>query len=133
MRSISVVAAAITMLGAQAAPVLAGGGTRPQAHGAPTHQPLAHQQWQRGHPARESNPHDARAARGQAHIVNGGPRLEQRPDPNHQNPHRPMYSLDATHPGQPHPYFQTPREGFGYPAARPSTVYLGNGLYVVPR
>ena len=63
----------------------------------------------------------------------GGPRYEQRPDPNHQNPYRPMYSLDATPPGQPHPYFQTRKDGFGYPASRPVEVYLGNGIYVIPR
>ncbi len=70
---------------------------------------------------------------GQAHTSFGGPKLEQRPDPNYQNPYRPMYSLDATNPGEPHPYFQTRKEGFGYPALPPSTVYLGNGLYVIPR
>jgi hypothetical protein len=44
-----------------------------------------------------------------------------------------MYSLDATPPGQPHPYFQTRKDGFGYPASRPVEVYLGNGIYVIPR
>jgi hypothetical protein len=44
-----------------------------------------------------------------------------------------MYSLDATNPGEPHPYFQTRKDGFGYPGARPSPVYLGGGLYVIPR
>ena len=76
---------------------------------------------------------DARGVQGRAHPHAGGPKLEQRPDPNYQNPYRPMFSLDATNPGEPHPYFQTRKDGFGYPASRPSTVYLGNGLYVIPR
>lgn len=117
MRSISVIAAAIAMSGVQAAPALAGGGARPQAHGAPMQPPSAHQQGQRS----------------QAHIVYGGPRLERRPDPNYQSRYRPMISLGATNPGELHPYFQTPKEGFGYPAARPSAVYQGNGVYFIPR
>jgi hypothetical protein len=72
-------------------------------------------------------------ARPQAHTFYGGPRLEQRPDPNYQSLYRPMFSLGATKPGELHPYFRTPKEGFGYPAAQPSPVYLGNGVYVIPR
>jgi hypothetical protein len=121
------------MLGMQSVPALAGGGSRSQAHGAPTHQPQAHQHWQNSHPGREPVQQGARGVRGQAHTSFGGHRLEQRPDPNHQNPYRPMYSLDATNPGVPHPYFQTRKDGFGYPSSRPSTVYLGNGLYMIPR
>jgi hypothetical protein len=44
-----------------------------------------------------------------------------------------MFSLDAVPPGQTHPYFQTRKDGFGYPASRPAEVYLGNGYYVIPR
>jgi len=118
MKSISVIAAAIAVLGAQAALAQAGGGARPpQAHGAPTPQPPAHQQGQNG----------------QAHLVFGGPRLDQRPDPNFRNPYRPMFSLNATNPGEPHPYFQTRPDGFGYPAARPAPVYMGNGMYFIPK
>ena len=117
MRTSSVFAATIAMLGMHAFPALAGGASRPQAHGAPMNQPQVHQRGQHS----------------QAHTHYGGPRLDQRPDPNYQNPYRPMYSLDATNPGQPHPYFQTSKDGFGYPASGPSAVYLGNGLYVIPR
>jgi len=124
------VAAVITLM---ASPALAGGGSRPQAHGAQNHQPRIDQRWQHSNPSREPVQRDARALQGQAHTRAGGPRLEQRPDPNNQNPYRPMYSLDATNPGEPHPYFQTRKDGFGYPASRPSTVYLGNGLYAIPR
>ena len=124
------VAAAIAIM---ASPALAGGGSRPQAHGAPVYQPQAHPRWQSGHTAHDPMQRDARAVQRQAHTSIGGPRLEQRPDPNNQNPYRPMYSLDATNPGEPHPYFQTRKDGFGYPAAQPSTVYMGNGLYFIPR
>ena len=133
MRVHLLVAAAIAMLGTQADPVLAGGGARPQAHGAPMRQPQVHQQWQHSQSAREVVSHDARTAQGHAHSRFGGPRLEQRSDSNNQNLYRPMYSLDATNPGEPHPYFQTRKDGFGYPASRPSAVYLGNGLYVISR
>jgi hypothetical protein len=124
------VAAAITIM---ASPALAGGGSRPQAHGAQVYQPQVHPRWQPGHSSREPVQRDARAVQGQAHTSTGGPRLEQRPDPNNQNPYRPMYSLDATPPGQTHPYFQTRKDGFGYPASRPVEVYLGNGVYFIPR
>lgn len=103
--------AMITMAAAfafMASPALAGGGSGARAH----HHP---------------------GVQGQVHDRLGGPRYEQRPDPNHQNPYRPMYSLDATPPGQPHPYFRTRNDGFGYPASRPVEVYLGNGIYVIPR
>lgn len=96
-------------------------------------QPQVHQQWQHSQPARAVVPHVARTAQGQAHTRFGDPRLEQRSDPNNQNPYRPMYSLDATNPGELHPYFQTRKDGFGYPASRPPAVYLGNWLYVIPR
>jgi hypothetical protein len=133
MRVHLLVAAAIAMLGTQADPVLAGGGARPQAHGAPMRQPQVHQQWQHNQPSREVVSHDARTAQGNAHTRFGGPRLEQRSDPNNQNLYRPMYSLDATNPGEPHPYFQTRKDGFGYPSSRGAAVYLGNGQYVIPR
>lgn len=114
-------------------PAQAGGGATPQAHGAPMHQSQVHQQMQHSSPARGMAPHGASADSGQAHTFYGGPRLERRPDPNFQNPYRPMFSLNATNPGELHPYFQTRKDGFGYPAARPSAVYLGNGVYVIPR
>ena len=117
MKTRSVVAAVIAVLGTQTLSALAAGPSRPQAHGVPANQPQMHQ---RGQPS-------------QAHKFYGGPRFEQRPDPNFQNPYRPMFSLNATNPGELHPYFQTRKDGFGYPAAQPSTVYLGNGLYVIPR
>ena len=120
------VAAALTIA---AAPALASGGSRPQAHRAQIHQPQIHQRWQPSHPAREPVQGVARGVQGQAHT---GSRVDQRPDPNLQNPYRPMYSLDATNPGEPHPYFRTRKDGFGYPASRSSAVYLGNGLYVFP-
>ena len=117
------VAAAVALV--MAFPVLANGGARPQAHGVSAQQvPAA-----RGAPAR----HHHGVVQSQVHDQLGGPRYEQRPDPNNQNLYRPMYSLDATPPGQPHPYFQTRKDGFGYPASRPAEVYLGNGIYVIPR
>ena len=117
MRTITAIAAAIAMLGAPAAPALAGGGSPTRVHGAPMQQPQG----------------DLHVPRGQAHTHFGGPRLERRPDPNFQNPYRPMFSLNATNPGELHPYFQTRKDGFGYPAAQPSAVYLGNGVYFIPR
>ena len=69
--------------------------------------------------------------RGQ-HEQGGGPRLDQRPDPNYQNPYRPSYSLNAVNPGEQHPYFQTPKAGFGYPTGN-TGVYQGNGIYIIPR
>jgi hypothetical protein len=96
-------------------------------------QPQVHQQRQHSQPVREVVSHDARTAQGNAHTRFGGPRLEQRSDPNNHNPYRPMYSLGATNPGEPHPYFQTRKDGFGYPASRGAEVYLGNGLYFIPR
>jgi hypothetical protein len=133
MRANILVTAAIAMLGTQADPVLAGGGSRPQAHGAPMRQPQVHQQRQHSQPVREVVSHDARTAQGNAHTRFGGPKLEQRSDPNNHNPYRPMYSLGATNPGEPHPYFQTRKDGFGYPASQGAAVYLGNGLYFIPR
>jgi len=127
--NVAVAATIFTM----ASPALAGGGSRPQSHGAQIHQPQIHQRGQHSPSSREPVQQDARGVQGAAHARFGGPRLEQRPDPNNQNPYRPMYSLDATNPGVPHPYFQTRKDGFGYPASRPSTVYLGNGLYFIPR
>ncbi|HEX9687116.1 MAG TPA: hypothetical protein VGA25_14830 [Burkholderiales bacterium] len=44
-----------------------------------------------------------------------------------------MFSLDATNPGETHPYFRTRKEGFGYPPVQSGPVYLGNGVYVIPR
>jgi len=133
MKATLVIAAAVVLLGTQAAPALAGGGLRTHGHAAPVQQPQVHQRLHGAQPAREPAPQDVRAARNGVHPQYGGPRFEQRPDPNHQNPYRPMYSLDATNPGESHPYFQTRKDGYGYPASRPGTVYLGNGLYVVPR
>jgi len=137
MKAIAMIAAASALLGTLAVPALAGGGSRPHAQGAPMQRPQAQQQWQHGHMARETAPPYVGAARSPAPFPHasphGGHRLEQRPDPNHQNPYRPMFSLDATHPGEPHPYFQTRKDGFGYPTSRPSAVYRGNGVYVIPR
>lgn len=133
MKTRFLIVMAIAMLGAQADPVLAGGGSRPQAHGVSMHQPQLHQRGQHSLPGREPAQHDARGPRGQIHGSFGGPRLEQRSDPNNQNPYRPMFSLDATNPGESHPYYQTRKDGFGYPVSRPSAVYLGNGQYFIPR
>ena len=124
-----VVAAAITII---ATPAPAGGGSRPQAHGAQIHQPQIQQRWQPSHPSRESVQEGASGVRGQAHTSFGGPRLDQRPDPNYQNPYRPSYSLDAVNPGEQHPYFQTPKAGFGYPTGN-TGVYQGSEFYVIPR
>lgn len=118
MRTGFLLAAAITMLVLHADPAVAGGGSRHQTHVAPSSQHRAHQQGQLGR---------------QGHTHFGGPRYEQRPDPNNQNPYRPMYSLGATNPDGTHPYFRTRKEGFGYPSAPPAPVYLGNGVYVIPR
>jgi len=65
-------------------PAQAGGGARPQAHGAPMHQPRVHQPMQHSSPARGVAPHGAHTVSGQAHIFFGGPRLERRPDPNYR-------------------------------------------------
>jgi len=124
------VAAAITIM---ASPALAGGGSRPSAHGASAHPSHFQRGSQQLHPARGAPPRNPHGVQSQVHDRIGGPRFEQRPDPNHQNPYRPMYSLDATPPGQAHPYFQTRKDGFGYPASRPVEVYLGNGVYFIPR
>lgn len=132
MRAISVTAAAIALMGTQADYVLAGGSMRAPSHGAPVQQAQVPQRLS-GHAARQPAPQEVRAARNGVHPQYGGPRFEQRPDPNHQNLYRPMYSLDATNPGETHPYFQTRKDGFGYPAARPGAVYQGNGVYIIPR
>jgi hypothetical protein len=122
--SIQTTAALAAAIIVMAPPALAAGGVRGPVHGATVqHAPTAQAGAARRHHAVPS----------QVHNRFGSPRLDQRPDPNYQNPYRPMFSLDATPPGQPHPYFQTPKEGFGYPAARPVPVYQGNGLYVIPR
>ena len=132
MKTVSLLAAAIAMLGLQAELALAGGGARARAHGTPA-SPAVHQPGQHAHMSRQPVPHGTPGAGNQAHKFYGGPRIEQRPDPNYQSLYRPMFSLDATNPGETHPYFRTPKEGFGYPAARPAPVYLGNGYYVIPR
>ena len=118
MNATSVIAATITMLALHADPAVAGGGARHRSHVASSPQHGLHQQGQLSR---------------QAHTRFGGPRLEQRPDPNNQNPYRPMLSLGATNPDGTHPYFRTRKEGFGYPPAQPAPVYLGNGVYVIPR
>ncbi len=128
----SVAVAAAVTIGVAATPALAGGGSRPQAHGAQIHQPQIQQRWQPSHAAREPVQQDASGNRSQAHTRFGGPRLDQRPDPNYQNPYRPSYSLDAVNPGEQHPYFQTPKAGFGYPTGN-TGVYQGNGIYIIPR
>lgn len=127
--AIVAVAAAITVV---ASPALAGGGARPQAHGALMHQPQSHQRGEHSQPDRGPVQRDASGFRGQAHTRFGGPRLDQRPDPNYQNPYRPSYSLNAVNPGEQHPYFQTPKAGFGYPTGN-TGVYQGNGIYIIPR
>jgi len=123
--------AATTMVMSLAIPALAGGGFRAPAHGSATHHPQLHQPRPHGNHAGAPAQTDSGRFRSQppAHT---GSRVDQRPDPNLQNPYRPMYSLDATNPGEPHPYFRTRKDGFGYPASRSSAVYLGNGLYVFP-
>jgi len=132
MRSALGLALAIAMLGLRADPAVAGGqGVRVQ--GGASQQVLAHPHQQHGHTSREGVRQDAPGPQGKAHAEFGGPRLEQRPDPNYQNPYRPMFSLDAVNPGETHPYFQTRKEGFGYPVGRPLPVYLGNGTYFIPR
>ena len=124
-----VVAAATTIM---ALPALGGGESRPQAHGAQIHQSRDHQVRQQSHAAPEPVQQDTRGVRSQVHTRFGGPRLDQRPDPNFQNPYRPSYSLDAVNPGEQHPYFQTPKAGFGYPTGN-TGVYQGNGIYIIPR
>jgi len=96
------------------------------------HQPQSHQRGEHSQPARGPVQRDASGFRGQAHTSFGGPRLDQRPDPNYQNPYRPSYSLNAVNPGEQHPYFQTPKAGFGYPTGN-TGVYQGNGIYFIPR
>ena len=125
------VAVAVTM-GVAATPALAGGGARPQAHGAQIHQPRIHQPSQHSHSAREPAQQDAGGVRGQALVRARGSRPDPSPDPNYQNPYRPMFSPDAVNPGEQHPYFRTPHAGFGYPTGK-SGVYQGNGIYVIPR
>ena len=133
MRTFGSVAVAVAvMIGVAATPALAGGGTRPQAHGAQIQQPRIHQPLQPSHPAREPVQQDASSVRSQAHTRFGSPSLDQRPDPNYQNPYRPSYSLDAVNPGEQHPYFQTPKAGFGYPTGN-TGAYQNNGNYVIPR
>jgi hypothetical protein len=131
MKILSTMAAAVISLGAQAVPALAGGTAGPQ-HGAQIHQSQVNQRWQQSHAVREPVQQDASGVRGQAHTSFGGPRLDQRPDPNFQNPYRPMFSPNAVNPGEQHPYFQTPKAGFGYPTGNPE-IYQGNGFYVIPR
>jgi hypothetical protein len=118
MRTGFLFAAAVAMLTLHADLAVAGGGARHQSHVASSPQHGVIQQGQHGR---------------QAHTRFGGPRLEQRPDPNNQNPYRPMFSLGATNPDGTHPYFRTRKEGFGYPPTQPAPVYLGNGVYVIPR
>jgi hypothetical protein len=130
---ISANVAMATAMTVMAIPAQAGGGARPQAHGAPMRQPQVHQGMQHSGPPRGIAAHGASTVSGQAHIFYGGPRLEQRPDPNYRSLYRPMFSLGATKPGELHPYFRTPKDGFGYPAAQPSAVYMGNGVYFIPR
>lgn len=132
MKKLSTLAAAIALLGTQAVPAPAGGASGPRSHGAQIHQSQPGQRWQQNHAVREPMQRDASNIRGQAHDRFGGPRLDQRPDPNYQNPYRPMFSPDAVNPGEQHPYFRTPNSGFGYPTGN-SGIYQGNGYYVIPR
>ena len=125
-------AAAVAVVITVAAPALAADRFSPQTAGAQARQSQVHQGWQQSHAAREPVQQDASGVHGQAHTRFGGPRLEQRPDPNYQNPYRPSYSLNAVNPGEQHPYFQTPKAGFGYPTGN-TGVYQGNGIYVIPR
>jgi len=120
------VAVAVT-IGLAAAPALAGGGSRPQAHGGQLEQPRYQVQRHR-EPARQ----DEGRPRPLAHDRAGGPRLDQLPDPNYQNPYRPLFSPNAVNPGEQHPYFQTPKAGFGYPTGN-TGIYQGNGIYIIPR
>jgi len=123
------VAAAVIMA---AAPALAADRFSPLSSGVQAHPTQLHQSRHHRDRAREPVQQDASGIRSQAHARLGGPRLDQRPDPNYQNPYRPSYSLDAVNPGEQHPYFQTPKAGFGYPTGN-TGVYQGNGIYVIPR
>lgn len=114
----SAVAVAVIMA---AAPTLAADRFTPQASGAQGHRSPALQQGRHGDPVES-----------QGHTRFGGPRLDQRPDPNYQNPYRPMFSPNAVNPGEEHPYFKTPKAGFGYPTGN-TGVYQGNGIYIIPR
>jgi hypothetical protein len=132
MRTLGMAVLAVATLIAGAAPALADRGRsspspRPPSYGSQPEQPRVHDQRNR-EPARQ----DAGRPQAQAHDRVGGPRLDQRPDPNYQNPYRPLYSPDAMNPGEQHPYFQTPKAGFGYPTGN-TGVYQGNGNYVNPR
>lgn len=127
MRILAVVAGA-AMLGLLSGHALADGGFRP-------HTPPSPDRGFRSGTERQAPPrNDALRFHGQAPARFGSTRPERQPDPNYQNPYRPMYSFGATNPGEPHPYFQTRKEGFGYPAAPASRgVYRGEGYYVIPR
>jgi hypothetical protein len=116
-----------TSVALMASPAL-GGGSGVRIQGVPIDQPLVHHGT---HPS-PAAPQD-QGARSRAYTYYGGPTLEQRPDPNYRNPYHPMFSLGATNPGQPHSYFQTRPDGFGYPTSQASPVYLGNGVYFIPR
>lgn len=132
--NIHILAAAATASAVLALPALAGGGLKAQGQGAAA-APAQHQHHQlRSQGSHGGAPSRAEGVgyRSQPHPLAGGSREDQRPDPNYQNPYRPMFSLDATNPGEPHPYYRTRKDGFGYPVG-PAPVYLGNGVYVIPR
>ena len=127
MRILNLIALVVASQLAGAVPALADRGQlssthRPQAYGGQRDQQYSIQR------------HSESTRQDREHLrpLAGGPRTEERPDPNHQNPYRPMFSPNAVNPGEQHPYFQTPKAGFGYPTGNPG-IYQGNGFYVIPR
>lgn len=123
---------AATAAAALTLPALAGGGFRAQGHSTTAPPTQLQQPRHHGDPGGAPSQLETRRFQSQAHARSVGSRMDPRPDPNYQNPYRPMYSLDATNPGEPHPYFRTRKDGFGYPAG-PARAFVGNGLYVIPR
>jgi hypothetical protein len=88
-----------------AAPALAGG----------AHQPRFHQPGVRAQEVRPS---------GNAGVQNGNNNGAQAGMPNF---YQPSYSIDRKDWWQPHPYFQSNGQGFGYPAHSGSRPYSGYG------
>lgn len=125
-------AAAVAVAAIMAAPpTWAADRLAPQASSAQGHRSPSLQR-QHAISTREPEQQEAGGARSQVHPRFGEPRLDQRPDPNYQNPYRPMFSPNAVNPGEQHPYFRTPQAGFGYPTGN-SGIYQGNGVYIIPR
>jgi hypothetical protein len=115
MRNLVSLVIAAAMLVLTAAPALAGGGRQPQPtssyspSGAPMrHMESAAQQSRHGDPVSRSRPNPAPAPAAPA------------------SPYQPSYSIDRKEWWQPHPYFQSNGQGYGYPA-RPVRPYAGYG------